>query len=275
MFDDDGNPLDGGKLYTFAAGTSTPLAIYTAADLLTPTLNPFVLDSAGRWTAFIAAGVAYDIQLKDANDVLIEAWDDVSVPDIPAIPASTSVPTGSILPYGGATAPTGYLLCDGSAVSRSTEAALFAILSTTYGPGNGSTTFNLPDLRQRFPLGKAASGTGATLGATGGAIDHVHTGPSHTHGVAGHTHSIAHTHSVPYNGWSTANNTPPHAGELQAGGSGTGSESSATQATANNTTGGSSAANSGSTALTTDAGGTGNTGTANPPFQTVNYIIKT
>ena len=52
---------------------------------------------------------------------------------------------------------------------------MFAILGTTYGVGDGSTTFNLPNLQQRFPLGKAASGTGSTLGGTGGAIDHLHT----------------------------------------------------------------------------------------------------
>jgi hypothetical protein len=90
-------------------------------------------------------------------------------------PAYDPLPPGVTLPYGGSSAPSGYLLCDGSAISRTTYAALFAILSTTYGVGDGSTTFNLPDLRQRFPMGKAASGTGSTLGGTGGAIDHSHT----------------------------------------------------------------------------------------------------
>lgn len=90
-------------------------------------------------------------------------------------PAYDPLPPGVTLPYGGAAAPSGYLICDGSAVSRTTYANLFTILSTTYGGGDGSTTFNLPDLRQRFPLGKATSGTGATLGGTGGAIDHTHT----------------------------------------------------------------------------------------------------
>ncbi len=90
-------------------------------------------------------------------------------------PAYDPLPAGVTLPYGGTTAPPGYLLCDGSAVSRTTYAVLFTILSTTYGVGDGSTTFNLPDLRQRFPMGKAVSGTGSTLGGTGGAIDHTHT----------------------------------------------------------------------------------------------------
>jgi len=61
--------------------------------------------------------------------------------------------TGVILPYGGASAPTGFLLCDGSAVSRTTYATLFGVISTTYGAGDGSTTFNVPDLRSSFPLG--------------------------------------------------------------------------------------------------------------------------
>jgi microcystin-dependent protein len=274
-FDNNGDPLAGGKLYAFAAGTATPLAIYTTSALNVATANPLILDAAGRWTAFIQDGVVYDFQLKDTNGVLIDAWSNVSIPTVPAIPATTSVPTGGLVPFAGAAAPTGFLLCDGTAVSRSTYAALFAICGTAYGVGNGSTTFNLPDLRGRFPMGKSTAGTGATLGESGGTIDHVHTGPSHTHGVAGHTHTIAHTHTVPYNGWTTTLNTPPLAGILQAGGSGAGSEASVTQANANNTTGASSAANSGSTALTTDAAGTGNTGSANPPYQTFSYVIKT
>jgi microcystin-dependent protein len=85
-------------------------------------------------------------------------------------------PVGAGALWFAATAPTGWLLCDGSAISRTTYAALFNVLGTTYGAGDGATTFNLPDLRQRFPLGKAASGTGAALAGTGGAIDHTHTG---------------------------------------------------------------------------------------------------
>ena len=70
--------------------------------------------------------------------------------------------TGMISMYGGSSAPTGFLLCDGSAVSRTTYASLFSVLSTSYGTGDGSTTFNVPDLRSRVPVG---IGTG-TLVAT-------------------------------------------------------------------------------------------------------------
>lgn len=84
------------------------------------------------------------------------------------------LPTGSMVAYGAETPPTGWLICNGDAVSRTTFAALFAVIGTAYGVGDGSTTFNLPDTRQRFILGQAAAGTGATLGEEGGAIDHVH-----------------------------------------------------------------------------------------------------
>ena len=73
---------------------------------------------------------------------------------------------GIIHAYAGSTAPDGYLMCDGSAVSRTTYAALFAAIGTTYGAGDGSTTFNLPDLQGRFPLG-AGAGDGLTARTVG------------------------------------------------------------------------------------------------------------
>lgn len=73
------------------------------------------------------------------------------------------VPTGAILPYGGSAAPSNFLLCDGTAVSRATYVTLFGVIGSSYGSGDGSTTFNLPDLRNRIPLG---SGTG-TVTASG------------------------------------------------------------------------------------------------------------
>lgn len=114
--------------------------------------------------------------------------------------ATNFVPPGLIAPYAGSTAPSAWLLCDGSQVNRVAYKTLFGVIGTTYGAGDGSTTFHLPDLRQRFPLGKAASGTGSTLGSTGGNIDHTHSGGSHTHSITsggGHTHTGgAHTHGA-------------------------------------------------------------------------------
>jgi microcystin-dependent protein len=76
------------------------------------------------------------------------------------------IPTATIVPWSSASVPSGFLECNGTAVSRSTYSALFAIVGTTYGAGDGSTTFNTPDLQDNTPVGK--SGTKA-LGSTGGA----------------------------------------------------------------------------------------------------------
>ena len=74
--------------------------------------------------------------------------------------------TGTILPWSAASLPTGFLECAGAAVSRSTYSALFAIVGTTYGVGDGSSTFNLPDLQDNIPVGKSNN---KALASTGGA----------------------------------------------------------------------------------------------------------
>ena len=101
--------------------------------------------------------------------------------------ALITVPTGAILIWPASSLPTGgYLECDGSAISRTTYSGLFAVIGTTWGAGDGSTTFNLPDLRGRAPIG-AGTGSGLTartLAATGGAETHTLTEsemPSHQH----------------------------------------------------------------------------------------------
>ena len=88
--------------------------------------------------------------------------------------AGDTVPIGSSVDFRGSTAPDGYLLEDGSNISRTTYADLFAVIGTTYGVGDGSTTFTLPDTRGKFSLGLAASGVGSVLGETGGTLDHTH-----------------------------------------------------------------------------------------------------
>lgn len=67
--------------------------------------------------------------------------------------ANNGVPVGTLFPYAGPSVPTGYLLCYGQAVSRTTYSALFTVIGTTYGAGNGSTTFNVPDMRGRVAIG--------------------------------------------------------------------------------------------------------------------------
>lgn len=103
--------------------------------------------------------------------------------------ASQTEPAGVIKIFGGTTAPAGYLACDGTAVSRTTYAALFAAIGTLHGAGDGSTTFNVPDLRRRVPVGAGGTGTGvlgSTVGSTGGAETHTLSAteiPSHQHFV--------------------------------------------------------------------------------------------
>ena len=86
------------------------------------------------------------------------------------------MPPGSLLDFAGTTAPSGFLACDGSDVSRITYAALFAAIGETWGVGDGSTTFKVPDFRRRVAVGSGGASTttvGATVGAIGGEETHV------------------------------------------------------------------------------------------------------
>jgi microcystin-dependent protein len=101
--------------------------------------------------------------------------------------ASYAMPTGSVTAFAGSAAPTNFLLCDGDAVSRSTYAELFALIGTTYGVGDGTTTFNLPNLKGKMPVGLDSTQTEFdALGETGGAKTHTLTTsemPSHAHDI--------------------------------------------------------------------------------------------
>lgn len=96
-----------------------------------------------------------------------------------ATPSSSNTPAGIVLPYAGSSAPGGYLLCNGAAVSRTTYATLFGVVGTVYGSGDGSTTFNLPDMNGRAPIGAGSytdpvsGGISRTLGQVLGAEKHV------------------------------------------------------------------------------------------------------
>lgn len=100
-----------------------------------------------------------------------------------------SPPPGSLQMFAGSTIPSGWLECAGTAVSRTTYASLFAAIGTTWGVGDGSTTFNVPDLRGRSPIGVGTGSglTARTLGGTGGNETHVLSTaelPSHSHNYA-------------------------------------------------------------------------------------------
>jgi microcystin-dependent protein len=187
------------------------------------------------------------------------------------------VPTGSIISYIATAAPGGWLLCDGSAISRSTYSALFALIGTTYGAGDTISTFNLPDMRGRVPVGYG-TGAGLTprgLGSTGGAETHVLSVtelPQHTHsGSTSEDGSHTHTHN--------ANNDYP--GACLAYRDGFNTRTAADNGQQNELNLDASAAlvinsNGSHTHTFTTNGGTGGGAAHNnmQPFVVVNYIIK-
>lgn len=136
-------------------------------------------------------------------------------------------PTGNVSMTARSTAPSGWLLCDGAAVSRSTYAALFSAIGTTYGTGDGSTTFNLPNLKGRIPVGVDSAQTEFnTLGEVGGEKAHTLTiaeMPAHDHGLSQiyvvgsggngmltHWNGAAAASTAPRGGGSAHNNLQPY-----------------------------------------------------------------
>lgn len=93
-------------------------------------------------------------------------------------------PIGTVNMYAGGTAPTGWLMCNGQAVSRTTYADLFDAIGVTFGSGDGTTTFNVPDLRDRMAIG---AGNLYNLGATGGSKDAIVVSHSHNTSASGET----------------------------------------------------------------------------------------
>ena len=185
---------------------------------------------------------------------------------IPAFQTVTGLnPAGSIMMYAATSAPTGYLLCDGSDVNRVTYSVLFAAIGTNYGAGDGST-FGLPNLEARFPIGY--DGSTYTLSGTGGATTASYTPGGTNAGTALTTAQLAaHSHDSWGSGWPTGSWT---------GGTGT-TQSSVTQ------TGGSLVSTSTLRTLESGSGaththtfaGTPATIATLSPYVVVNYIIKT
>jgi len=188
-FTSTNDPAVGYKLYTYAAGTTTPLTTYQDEAATVPHTNPIILDSLGEAEIYLSASAKFT--LTDPDGAIQTGWpvDNIDPSSIAAVDVSfvpsgfvteTNVQdamveviaevagvrtiaeqavaasgTGLVFIAVTATVPTGYLECDGSAISRATYAALFAIISDDYGEGDGSTTFNIPDYRGRFLRGWA------------------------------------------------------------------------------------------------------------------------
>jgi microcystin-dependent protein len=231
-------------------------------------------------------------QHADANDA-IEALEAKVGVNSSAVTTShdylikNNTPAGVINMWATTTAPTSWLLCDGTAVSRTTYAALFAVISTTYGVGDGSTTFNVPNLKGKVPVGRdSADVSFDSMGETGGAKTHTltsaempvhtHTQDSHNHTQNAHTHTITdpgHIHS--FNQWTlfystafvSAANTSTNTGSFP---STPNVNSNTTGITVNNQT----PTNIATTATNQNAG-SGSAHNNLQPYIVLNYIIKT
>lgn len=126
---------------------------------------------------------------------------------------------GIIQMYAGGSAPTNWLICDGSAVSRTTYSALFSVIGTTYGAGNGTTTFNIPNLQNKMPIG-LGSGLFNNLNNTGGSVTTTLTTnelPAHSHFMFNNNYVASNYDDIPmsdanklkgiYGGCDTGGNT--------------------------------------------------------------------
>lgn len=187
-----------------------------------------------------------------------------------AFSAAMSGPPGLVQGYAGASAPAGWLLCDGSQVSRTTYAALYAVTGDTYGAGDGSTTFNLPDLRGRVPMG--ADGSADRLpsnDALGNAAGQAAVNLAHTHPTGNCTLTVnqipAHSHQQRFN----SNQTATGGGWNVGGMSSSGGDSAGLAQQFTVSVGGGQAHNHGDT-----SSGLSSTQSVLNPYQVINYIIK-
>ena len=158
FFDNNGAPLNAGKIYTYQAGSSTPLATYTSSSGLTANANPIILGTSGRPPndIWLTEGFFYKFILKDSSDVTIQTYDNLYGIIGATPPPATPIPAGGIFLWSGSigSIPAGYVLCNGS---------------------NGT-----PDLRDRFVVGAgstyAVDGTGGSANAI--VVSHTHTATS-------------------------------------------------------------------------------------------------
>lgn len=236
FFNNDGLPLNAGKLYTYQAGSTTPLATYTDSSGLIANTNPIILGTDGRppSTIWLTEGFFYKFVLATSSNVTIQTYDNIYGIINAAPPAATPIPTGGILLWSGSIGaiPAGYVLCNGT---------------------NGT-----PDLRDRFVVG---AGNTYAVNATGGSADAVVV--SHTHSATsvvtdpGHNHTLSNIRLPSGGVVGGSSDTPPAA-----------PPSGPTFTSQTNTTG--------ITVATTNAtAGVSGTGANLPPYYALCYIMKT
>jgi microcystin-dependent protein len=183
-------------------------------------------------------------------------------------------PTGSLTMWAGAVAspPTGWLACNGANVSRSTYSALFAVVGTSFGIGDNATTFGLPNLLNRFPVG---AGDTYALAATGGSANAIVV--SHTHTANSAVTDPGHTHFIAANVYDSSEATLTASNQVKLGDSGAvdtryklfGTSTAATLGLTSNAT-------TGVTVVTTNSTEGSSATNANlPPYVAVGFIIKT
>lgn len=234
------------------------------------------------------------------NDVVIKG--DVTIEGDATVDGSLTVGEGddpdlaAIRIWPTNTAPDNWMLCDGSAISRTTYSDLFDIIGTTYGVGDGSSTFNIPNLKGKVVVGRDSGQTEFdVLAETGGAKTHTLSTseiPSHTHGVTGvtvatqsanHTHTFsdtsssdAHTHTIgaDQDVPSGSANYSVHRGSGSGGFQSNASTSDSHSHTVSGTTGNQSASHTHSLSGSTDSAGTGGSHNNLQPYIVLNFIIK-
>ncbi|MBX3467188.1 MAG: tail fiber protein [Planctomycetes bacterium] len=191
LTDQDGEKLTTGPTLSMGEGGVRVGGKLTVTGRLDPTTVEFT-DTPTDFIPLGKAGFRFD-STTTARPLWKEPGGDTHqiayLSDVGTPPPGAELPPGAMVDFAGTSAPTGFLLCDGSLVSRATYADLFAAIGETWGAGDGSTTFRLPDFRRRVAVGSGGSGSGTlgnAVGNTGGAETHTLTTseiPSHTHEV--------------------------------------------------------------------------------------------
>jgi len=180
------------QFQTFAEGGGanalTPSAYAALTTLIANGYQTGVASSQQINTTLRQAAYASAVLAGIISDAGFDALDDGDLTTFKAnLLKSMSIPAGAMMDFAGSSAPSGFLLCNGAAISRTAYAKLFAVIGTTFGAGDGSTTFNIPDARNRTRVG---SGGLYAIGGSGGNKDSILPNHNHTLNLSdpGHRH---------------------------------------------------------------------------------------